>query len=89
MSAVVAFFEICGGELMATKTADPKAVPLEGRLRFRPRDVSEQYGISLTPIYQAIYRGDLKARRFQSRIWLIEPKDVEDWIERCSVPNVA
>ena len=74
---------------MATSPADPKAVPLEGRLRFRPKDVSQRYGISLTPIYQAIYRGDLKARRFGERIWLIEPKDVEDWIERCIVPNVA
>lgn len=74
---------------MATSAVDLKVTPIEGRLRLRPKDVSERYGISLTPIYQAIYRGDLKARRFQSRIWLIEPKDVEEWIERCSVPNVA
>ncbi len=74
---------------MATGSADVKVTPIEGRLRLRPKDVSERYGISLTPIYQAIYRGDLKARRFQSRIWLIEPQDVEDWIERCSVSNVA
>ncbi len=74
---------------MATGPADVKVTPIEGRLRLRPKDVSLRYGISLTPIYQALYRGDLKARRFQSRIWLIEPQDVEDWIERCSVSNVA
>ena len=74
---------------MVTSPIDLKVTPIESRMRLRPKDVSERYGISLTPIYQAIYRGDLKARRFQSRIWLIEPKDVEDWIERCSVPNVA
>ena len=83
------FVEMCGGKQMATKTADPKPVPLEGRLRLRPKDVSERYGISLTPIYQPIYRGDLKARHFQARIWLIEPEDVEEWIERCSVSNVT
>ncbi len=74
---------------MATSPVDLKSASVEGRLRLRPKDVSEQYGISLTPIYQAIYRGDLKARRFQARIWLIEPKDVEEWIERCSEPNVT
>ncbi len=74
---------------MAASPADLKATPIESRMRLRPKDVSERYGISLTPIYQAIYRGDLKARRFQSRIWLIEPADAEDWIERFSVSNVA
>jgi excisionase family DNA binding protein len=74
---------------MAAIPVDLKAPGLEGRKRLRPKDVSEQYGISLTPIYQAIYKGELKARRFQQRIWLIEPADVEAWIERCSVPNVA
>lgn len=74
---------------MAANVSPLTATSTEGRLRLRPKDVSARYGISLTPIYQAIYRGDLKARRFQSRIWLIEPEDVEDWIERFSSPNVA
>jgi len=63
-------------------------VPIEERLRLRPKDIRDRYGISLTPIYTAIYKGDLRARRFQNRIWLIEPRDVEDWIERNSVSNV-
>ncbi|MGC4106422.1 MAG: helix-turn-helix domain-containing protein [Thermomicrobiales bacterium] len=60
----------------------------EGRLRLRPKDIRDRYGISLTPIYTAIYKGELRARRFQNRIWLIEPQDVEDWIQRNSVSNV-
>ncbi len=66
-----------------------QVAPHDGRLRLRPKDVAERYGISLTPIYQAIYRGELRASRFQSRIWLIEPKDAEAWIEAYSTPNVA
>jgi hypothetical protein len=64
-------------------------VALSARKRLRPKDVRDQYGVSLTTIYTALYKGELKARRFQERIWLIEPADVEDWIERCSEPNVA
>lgn len=63
--------------------------PTEARKRLRPKDVRDQYGVSLTTIYTALYKGELKGRRFQERIWLIEPADVEAWIERCSVPNVA
>lgn len=74
---------------MATSTADRKAPPAEAPLRLRPKDVSARYGISLTSIYSSIYKGELPARRFHSRTWLITPEDAEDWIERCSVPNDA
>ncbi len=74
---------------MAKSAADLKVVAFEDRARLRPKDISEMYGISLTPIYVAIYSGELKARRFQTRIWLIEPQDVESWIERNSVSNVG
>jgi hypothetical protein len=71
---------------VAKRAQDVEAVPVPARLR--PKDISEQYRISLTPIYTAIYSGELRARRFQKRIWLIEPQDVEDWIQRNSVSNV-
>ena len=74
---------------MALTVPELTVTSVDGRLRLRPKDVSERYGISLTPIYQAIYKGELKARRFQSKVWLIEPQDAEDWIERCSTPNFA
>ncbi len=72
---------------MATSTADRKAPLAEAPLRLRPKDVSARYGISLTAVYSSIYKGELRARRFQVRICLITPEDAEDWIERCSVPN--
>ncbi|MGI8406509.1 MAG: helix-turn-helix domain-containing protein [Thermomicrobiales bacterium] len=73
---------------MAQLPGESRVVSIAGRARLRPKDISEMYGISLTPIYTAIYRGDLKAQRFQTRTWLIEPQDVESWIERNSVSNV-
>lgn len=71
---------------MAKRIQDVEALPVPAR--FRVKDIRDRYGISLTPIYTAIYKGELRARRFQNRIWLIEPQDVEDWIERNSVSNV-
>lgn len=57
------------------------------RLRLRPKDVSARYGMSLSQVYQAIYRGELPARRFRQRTWLIVPADVEAWILANSTPN--
>lgn len=71
---------------MASRAQSVEAVSNHARLR--PKDIRDQYRISLTPIYNAIYSGELRARRFGKRTWLIEPQDVEDWIERNSVPNV-
>jgi hypothetical protein len=65
-----------------------RVVPVE-RKRLRPKDIRDQYGVSLTTIYTALYRGELKGQRFQQRVWLIRPEDAEAWIDQCSVPNVA
>jgi hypothetical protein len=73
---------------MATIPVDLEAGP-GSRKRLRPKDVRDEYGVSLTTVYTALYKGELRGRRFQERIWLIEPVDVEDWIERCSTLNVA
>jgi excisionase family DNA binding protein len=58
-------------------------------LRIRPKDVAAMYRISVGPVYEAIYRGELPAVRFGQRVWLIKPDDAAKWIEANSTSNVA
>lgn len=62
---------------------------LEGRWFFRPREVSERAGVSLSEVYRSIYSGELKAKRYKSKVWLISRTDVEAWINECSQSNQA
>jgi excisionase family DNA binding protein len=58
-------------------------------LRLRPKDVAALYRISVGPVYEAIYRGELPAVRFGQRVWLIKPEDAAAWVDANSTSNVA
>jgi excisionase family DNA binding protein len=68
---------------------DAEAIEFEPRWYFRPKEVSEKTGMSLSEIYRAIYSGQLRAFKYREKAWLIRRKDVEEWIEGCITPNAA
>ena len=55
----------------------------------RPREAGRYSGLSESEIRRAIYAGELRAHKYRSKRWLIDVADLQDYIERCSVPNVA
>jgi excisionase family DNA binding protein len=54
----------------------------------RVRDVARLSGISEPRIRYAIRHGELPARQFNGRGWLIKPADARAWIES-RLPEVA
>lgn len=55
----------------------------------RPREAGRYAGLSESEIRRAIYAGELRAHKYKSKRWLIAVADLQEYIERCSVPNVA
>lgn len=55
----------------------------------RPREAGRYAGLSESEIRRAIYAGDLRAQKYRSKRWLIDVADLQDYIERSSVPNTA
>lgn len=64
-------------------------IPDEQRWAFRIRDISERSGLSESEIRRSIYAGELPARKYRGRVWLIDPKDAQEWLERMCGPEVA
>lgn len=60
---------------------------LEGRWYLRPKDVERLTGLKTTTIRDAIYRGELEARKFRGRGWLITVDAARRWIEEQTVSN--
>jgi DNA binding domain, excisionase family len=54
----------------------------------RIQDATRLTGLAETTIREAIYRGDLRARKFRNRGWLIERDDLKRWIEAETESNV-
>ena len=67
----------------------PVPISIEDRWFYRPREVAERAGVSLSEVYRSLYSGELRAQKYKSKVWLISREDAEAWIERCSKPNVA
>lgn len=59
------------------------------RMFLRPREVAEITGLSESEVYKSIYAGDLPARKYRSRAWLIARTDLDAWIDSCSTPSAA
>lgn len=55
----------------------------------RVKDGAAYSGLSESEIYRAIYTGELRARRYKSRSWLLTQEDIDAWLDANSVPNVA
>jgi hypothetical protein len=53
----------------------------EDRWFLRPKDLARKTGLSVSEIREAIYRGDLKAKKYRRRGWLIAVEDARTWIE--------
>ena len=62
---------------------------IAGRMFLRPREVAEITGLSESEVYKSIYTGDLPARKYRSRVWLIDRSDLDAWINSCSTPSAA
>ena len=56
-------------------------IPWEERKTVRPREVAERTGLSLSTVYDAIRSGALPAKKLSPKVWLIDPNDVDDWLE--------
>lgn len=55
----------------------------------RPREAAKWVGISETEVRRAIHSGELPARRYRSKRWLIDRLDLEQWVLSCTTSNVA
>jgi excisionase family DNA binding protein len=80
------------GSMIANKQVEAIAITdseQESPWNLRVSESARLTGVSPDAIYQAIYRGTLRARKFRSRGWLIARKDLEEWIENETTPNVA
>ena len=62
---------------------------IASRMFLRPREVAEITGLSESEVYKSIYSGDLPARKYRSRAWLITRTDLDAWINACSTPSAA
>jgi hypothetical protein len=60
---------------------------IEDRWYLRPLDVEVLSGIAASTVRAAIYRGDLPARKFRRRGWLIDAEDARAWLEAESTPS--
>jgi excisionase family DNA binding protein len=70
------------------RTADMPVVTAERKF-LRVREAAEYSGLSESEVYRSIYCGDLRALRFRSRSWLLTREDIDAWIAKLSVSNVA
>lgn len=59
------------------------------RWTFRISDIAQRSGLSESEIRRAIYAGELPAWKYRSRVWLIDAKDAQAWIEGTRATNVA
>lgn len=59
------------------------------RMFLRPREVAELTGLSESEVYRSIHAGDLAARKYRTRGWLIAHADLDAWINACSAPSAA
>jgi excisionase family DNA binding protein len=74
---------------MATSTESPHDNGVTDRLYLRVKTAHEMTGISEPEIYKAIYTGQLRARKYKTRVWLITHEDLEAWIAANSEFNIA
>jgi excisionase family DNA binding protein len=63
--------------------AEPSPMVPE-RWYYRPQQVAQMSGVSLSEVYRSIYAGELKAQKYKTKVWLISKEDVDNWIARCS-----
>lgn len=59
----------------------------DARWFMTPKDLSRKSGVPVSTVRDAIYRGELQARRFRGRRWLITEEDALRWIDEQSIPN--
>ncbi len=62
---------------------------IASRMFLRPREVAELTGLSESEVYRSIHAGDLAARKYRTRGWLIAHADLDAWINACSAPSAA
>lgn len=68
----------------------PHTVPDELRWAFRVHEVAARSGLSRSEIHSAINRGDLPARQYRGRVWLIDPAEARAWLDRmCETTQAA
>lgn len=63
-------------------TAPKRPIPDYLRWTFRIRDIAQRSGLSESEIRRAIYAGELPARKYRGRVWLIDPVEAMEWIKR-------
>lgn len=74
---------------MVTSLPIPTAPALEESGYVRPREAARFAGLSESEIRRAIYAGELPARKYKSKRWLIDRQELQAWLLRCTTPNVA
>lgn len=74
---------------MVTPLPIATAPTLEESRYVRPREAAKFASLSESEIRRAIYAGELQARRYKSKRWLIDRQELEAWVLRCTTPNVA
>jgi excisionase family DNA binding protein len=62
---------------------------IASRMFLRPREVAKLTGLSESEVYRSIHAGDLAARKYRTRGWLIAHADLDAWINACSAPSAA
>lgn len=62
---------------------------LEQRVFIRPKELAAISGIAESVVYRAVQSGQLPARKFREKAWLIKVEDADAWIEANSVSNAA
>lgn len=45
----------------------------------RPKEFARLASVSLQTVYEAIWRGDIRAKKVSPRIWLIDRDEVARW----------
>lgn len=67
---------------MVTAQEQRHSIEDSQRWAFRIKDISQRSGLSESEVRRAIYSGELPARKYRGRVWLINPKEAKAWIER-------
>ncbi len=82
----------CGSErsvTVRTYRRHTQPVPDSQRWTFRIADVAARSGLSESEVREAIKRGELPARRYRERVWMIDPQEARAWLERMCEPQKA